>query len=540
MKSNYLLLLILLSSFSLFAQKQNNIWYFGDHAGIEFNTGSPVTLTNGVFYGDEGCASVCDKTTGALLFFTKGDSVWNANRILMPNGFAIKGCQSSTQSSIIVPDPGNASRYFLFTTDCTENTFVNGLNYSIVDMTLAGGLGDIVTSSKNTTLLQPASEKLAAVSHCNGTDFWLITQNISTNSFYAFQVTSTGVSTPIISNTGSVNSGAFGQLKISPDGKKLAAVLSSTSNVEVFDFSATTGIISNPIQLTGFFGPYGIEFSPDNSKLYADDITKIYQYDLSSGNAATINASQVVISNPVNTPFSMQLGPDGKIYIAKTAGWFTPNGYVATINNPNVPGTGCSFVENSVFLSGKDSQKGLPNFPVIIGQPVSSFTADKYEGCVPLLINFSNASTNAISYSWDFSEGLTDTSTNPIHIFLVPGTYIVRLVANNLTPCGIKSDTSMINISVSGCATLGNVFTPNGDGINDVFDFPNEGYRTMSYDIYSRWGNKVYEWSGTTGGWNGKNKAGNPVSEGVYYFIMKAEKMNGDIVEEKGFISLLR
>ena len=128
------------------AQKEAAIWYFGNNAGLDFNSGAPVPLTDGVLVTDEGCAVISD-TFGNLLFYTDGLSVWNRNHQLMPNGTGLLGDPSSSQSAIVIPQPGSSSIFYVFTVD--KEGRANGLNYSIVDLTLNGGLGDIAI--KNVT-----------------------------------------------------------------------------------------------------------------------------------------------------------------------------------------------------------------------------------------------------------------------------------------------------------------------------------------------------------------------------------------------------
>lgn len=363
-KKFYLLLLLLFYFYCVCAQKETHFWYFGNKAGLDFNNLS--TLKNGTFNNSEGCASISDRN-GELLFYTSADSVWNKNNQLMPNGAGLLGCKSSTQAAIIIPDPSNSSKFYLFTTDCTENSYIDGLRYSIVNMSLDSGLGDVETGSKNTSLLIPASEKLAAVLHCNGTDYWLVTQNNSTNSFYTFLITASGINSPIISSIGSINPTAYGQIKFSPDGRRLAATVSGLNLVEVFDFDNSTGIISNCLQLTGTNSAYGVEFSSNNSLLYVsvqDGTRNIYQYNLLAGSAAAISSSIVTIGTSANSVGSLQLAPNGIIFIARERATLGEplSQYLAGIVFPNIVGTACNFIDNAVYLAGKRSRLGLPNF----------------------------------------------------------------------------------------------------------------------------------------------------------------------------------
>src|SRR5438552_12793283 len=145
---------ILFGSTSLIAQKEYNVWYFGYGAGLDFNSGSPVALMGGKTNQLEGCASVADDETGELLFYTDGLQVWNRLHQVMPNGDGLMGDGSSTQSAMIIGKPDDMGKYYVFT--CDQGGYIQtnrGIHYSIVDMSLDGGLGDIVTTSKNVTLL---------------------------------------------------------------------------------------------------------------------------------------------------------------------------------------------------------------------------------------------------------------------------------------------------------------------------------------------------------------------------------------------------
>jgi hypothetical protein len=120
MKKTLILLVLCLPLFGL-AQKEGNVWYFGENAGLDFNSGSPVALTDGMLNTDEGCASICD-ANGSLLFYTDGMTVYNRNHGIMPNGTGLLGHSSSTQSAIIVKKPMSNNLYYIFTVDYIGNT----------------------------------------------------------------------------------------------------------------------------------------------------------------------------------------------------------------------------------------------------------------------------------------------------------------------------------------------------------------------------------------------------------------------------------
>jgi hypothetical protein len=380
MKNFYLIaasvLVFMLSwSFTLNAQKQVNHWYFGINAGLDFTTGTPSVVTNGVLNTTEGCASIAD-SLGNLLFYTDGVSVWNNTHTLMPNGTALNGDVSTTQSALIVRKPGSHNFYFIFTLPA-EGT--GNFCYSIVDMTMDSGKGDVAV--KNTVLKSNVTEKMSAVHHCNGKDIWVTIHELNSNAFYSYKITANGVSTPVISNTGRVHTRVHGQMKFSNNAARLALVTDSLiSNgppyqgkafLELLNFNNNTGVVtaSMSIPLNNWQKAYGVEFSPDNSKIYAT------YYDISGGNGGNSEIIQYNLSAPVpaasgvtvgtsydpNILRALQAGPDGKIYLSKSG---TP--FLCVVNAPNAVGAACSYSDNAVNVDpnsiGSGCMLGLPGF----------------------------------------------------------------------------------------------------------------------------------------------------------------------------------
>lgn len=364
------------------AQKEANQWYFGQMASIDFNSGTAIATGGSAMSTTEGSASMAD-TAGNLLFYTNGVDVWDANHTLMPNGTGLMGGISATQSALIVPYPGITDMYFIFTVDETGGG--NGFRYSVVDMNLNGGMGDV--SVKNFAIYGPVTEKLAAVKHMNGSSYWIMVHEWGSDAFRAYELNSTGLNqTPVISNTGSVHSTAviqntYGQMKFSACGNKLAAAIGYQDIVEVFDFNAATGVVSNPLTISFPDHVYGVEFSPDNSKLYVsnyDPSGTLVQFDLSAGSPPAVIASQVVISQTPDI-YPLQLGPDGKIYVTKS---WSP--MLGVINNPDQAGAASNYNDLGVDLDpnfiGASAALSLPSFVA------SYFLQDKVE-CIISAIN---------------------------------------------------------------------------------------------------------------------------------------------------------
>lgn len=393
-------LFILSIVLSIYSQNSADIrrtyhWYFGNGAGLDFSNGEPVEIINSPMEAVEGCASISD-TCGNLLFYTDGDTVWDRNNNVMPNGTGLLGCWSSTQNSLIIPLPGNDSLYYIFLTDCGEHLGANGLRYSIVNMNLNSGFGTVI--QKNTLLFAPAMEKLAATYHANNKDIWILgvdrchiapcTDFIF--SYYAFLLTEIGVNpTPIISSS-LVHFPKLedSYLRFSHKGDMIANIWHSAiydyDTIEIGYFNNDLGVITDLIILDSENGdvhyePYGLVFSPDDSKFYAsfydvasdypDWHSKIYQYDISTYDSASIVSSKTLIhyadsTNPDLPEYlGMQVGSDGRIYIANmnNRGLSAYPDTIAVILDPNLSGVACNFVEKGIYIGG-GSQAGLPNF----------------------------------------------------------------------------------------------------------------------------------------------------------------------------------
>ncbi len=238
----------------------------------------------------------------------------------------------------------------------------------MVDMKLDEGRGDIVADQKNLQLRTPVTEKLTSALHRNGKDYWLLLHDWNSDAFVAYLINEKGLQTePVISNAGSVHQGATlntqGYMKLNPDGTNLAVALEDSQIIEIFDFDNETGKVSSPISITfpEKSYPYGIEFSPNGSLLYASaaGLGEVYQYNLQAGSEDAIRSSSVLVgkTNAAVWVGALQIATDGKIYFTV---YNKP--YLGSISNPNTAGLDCQFTENAIDLQGRLAQLGLPTF----------------------------------------------------------------------------------------------------------------------------------------------------------------------------------
>jgi gliding motility-associated-like protein len=458
------------------AQNENSKWYFGFYAGLDFSTNPPTILTNGALNAAEGCASVAS-SGGAVLFYTNGQTVKNGSHANMANGTGLLGDPSTSQSSVILKRPGSPNLYYIFHLGAGGGS---AFYYSAVDMNLAANSGSVVT--KNVLLASgPLTEQLSSVRHFNGTDFWVMVHNTSTNVFRAFLLTSAGVNTAAVTSTvgTSIGLGVVGCMKFSPNGTKLGFAL-ATGLVELFDFNAANGIVSNPLVLSTSLGaPYGVEFSSDGSKFYTKATGPVIQWDLCAGASSAIPTATTSFSSSAFAIGSLQLANNGKIYVARYG-----QSSLGVINNPNLAGTACNYVDVGQSIAPNTCEAGLPNFFTSAFRPPPppfTYTFSSALGCQTATFSAANiVSTNTTnicaftgfsvsSVQWNFGDPLsgaanTSTLNNPIHYFASPGTYSTYLVVSYSS--GGAKDTVRQTVNVVGncptvsstsisCATLG-------------------------------------------------------------------------------------
>ncbi|MBS1593715.1 MAG: T9SS type A sorting domain-containing protein [Bacteroidetes bacterium] len=375
------IILLLLPGFA-FAQRQGDIWFFGDSAGLDFSSGSPVMIDSGqvgMIYcpqcHSEGSSSIAD-VDGRLLMYSDGSKVWDRRHLVMPNGDSLMSNVSATQSSLILPLPGSSHEYYLFTVDdLSLDQLRYGFRYSVVDMCLHEGYGDIEAGKKNILLLDTVTEKLTAVKHADGQRYWVIVHTYGDDAFHAYLLGPSGITDTVVSHTGSVHItsssygiGAQGQMKASPDGTMLAvANLNVTPGIlEYFSFDKQTGVVSRPVSLqwNPYYGFYGLSFSRDNTKLYAACTLNgngLYQFDLTAGggDTAAVRASRVQLAGTYNY-LALQLANNGKIYVARSP--FAGNHYIGVINYPDSAGVLSQYQDSAVDLGRHVASYGFPNF----------------------------------------------------------------------------------------------------------------------------------------------------------------------------------
>jgi large repetitive protein len=464
--------------------QQANIWYFGQHAGIDFNglPDDPVVAITGPLDTPEGCSVICDRN-GQVIFSTDGLNIYDKddNDITpLPNPPGLGGEPGSTQSALIMPVPGDETLYYIFTTQQVHGSYTYELRYSLFDLKLNNGQGGLAEYNK--LLFSKSTERIT------GNANWLIAHEYGNNSFRAYNISPQGISNPIISSIGSDHSFAVaengqGYMELGTP-SRLAVALSTPgvrNVVEIFDFIDSTGMVTNfrTANLNSASGQvYGIEISPAGNKLFATlknpGGSTLYEFAFDTL-AMPYNVQRV---NQTGELGAMQRGPDGQIYVAVNG---SANLGTFTANEDTTGISAITTLQPFALVGGTNSELGLPNFIQIISNPTSqpgfSFTGL----CFGDSTRFSAVGKDPAidKFDWTFGDGesMIDGGPEVAHLYSAPGTYPVSVrIYNKCEEVGIFPGTVTIRDVPPNPSTAVNMCT--GDALLDAnpANLPNLSY----------------------------------------------------------------
>ncbi len=226
---------------------------------------------------------------------------------------------------------------------------------------------------------------------------------------------------------------------------------------------------------------------------------------------------------------------------ATVSGGATPYTYLWDDPGAQSTATATGLCAGTYTVTVTDGSGCTTTLSTTIGEPapvIASFTATPDSGQVPLDVVFTNTSSGATSYLWDFGDGNNSILTDPSNTYTNQGTYTVILVASN----GGCLDTAMMTINATGelLLVIPNVFSPNGDGINDLYVVQSSGIELFEGMVYNRWGQLMYKWDHAAGWWDGRTTAGEVAAEGTYYVVIKATGFDGTEFDETVTVTLIR
>jgi len=435
----------------------------------------------------------------------------------------------STATTQTITDSPALDTWFYVTADVSGCTAIDSLLVQVVSVTASTNVSD-TSVCNGVPLLLTAS----------GGDYYLW-DDVSTNdSVYVLPTTDTIINVVVTwdsvgtiscssSQTVSVNVTMLPQPTLGTVTNDTTICTNNTVSITasgatnyIWSNGATTPNISPTILSDTMFIVNSI--NSDGCLSIPDTVFVTSSAGLTGINVSAIDATCYGYSDGSATALATGVAPITYLWNDGTVGATNSNLAAGSYSVTATDGNGCTIIGTTT----------LTQFDSI----VASFSADPDSAFIPLDVDFTNLSYNGTTYFWDFGNGQSSTDLDPTMLFDSGGIYTVMLVAYN----GACSDTAYYTITAIGEATIviPNIFTPNGDGINDLFRISGQFVSDYKITIYNRWGQFLAEYPWIAGGWDGRTEAGLEAPSGVYFYIIDAKGMDGKEYQFNGHFRLQR
>ncbi|MCC6182418.1 MAG: gliding motility-associated C-terminal domain-containing protein [Bacteroidia bacterium] len=429
-------------------------------------------------------------------------------------------------------------------------TVVDATALPSATLSTSGNSGTITCTNLNVTVTPTVSPS------ANVTYTWSGTGLASSPNQASATFTAAGVYTLAVTNTltGCVSSSTntANTFTVVVDNTAPTGTITVTSSNTVIGCGASNGTVTLNSSTSGA-NATNINWLPGNLNTPSIDVTSAGTYTLEvvdavNGCSTTV---QYVVTGSTVTPQGVDAGTSANIACGSSTvvlnGVTTSSNVSYTWAGPSATSilTGSNTLNPTVGETGTytltvtDNVTGCSSSAVVTvsqSSATASLTANPTTGTSPLDVNFTGGG-NGTSFTWDFGNGQTSTDQNPSQTFTT-GTYTVSLVVAS----GTCVATATVEIVVEDGLTLEipNVFTPNGDNVNDIFTIKSTGVKEIALQIFNRWGEKLYEFSGAKASWDGKVPNGASAPEGTYFFFVKATGFDGKEIEKHGSVNLFR
>ncbi|MGZ3865696.1 MAG: T9SS type B sorting domain-containing protein, partial [Bacteroidia bacterium] len=259
--------------------------------------------------------------------------------------------------------------------------------------------------------------------------------------------------------------------------------------------------------------------------------------------AVAVSSSPTITATPPSDSAHCA-GSDGVIHPVNVTGGVGPytyawsNGTTGSVDSlAGVPAGTYSVLITDAASGCSTSLTGI----TVLGSPliIASISPSSTQGQAPVSVNFGNGTTGAVAYNWDFGNGTGSVFQSPTVTYNTPGTYTVVMTASNGPMC-FDRDTAIVIVDAATSIVIPNIFSPNGDGINDNFGIISTGIKTLNCDIFNRWGTKITSLTAPNQLWDGKTTSGNDATEGTYYYMLTAKGYDGKDYSYQGPLTLVK
>lgn len=387
-------------------------------------------------------------------------------------------------------------------------------------VTVTVGALPSTTASATQTLLCSGQTTTLSTSGI-GTYLWsngVTTQTMPVSNSGVYTVTLTNSCGTAVSSV-TISSQATPTVSLSESSSTICLGQSSTitANSNVNNYSWSTGSFTNTtvVNTSGI-----VTVSVSNSCGVATASTTIFSNILPVLNL-TSSSTTICPNETASLTVTGGSAPYSWSNSSNTGSVVTTNGGTVTVSNTNSCGTATATII------------------VTVTNLNASLSANPISGTTPLTVDFTNNSIGATTYLWDFGNGTSaNTQTVSSQTYNVVGSYVVYLLVTSGSCLDIDSLTINV-LNQAGTIVIPNVFTPNGDSINDVFRVTGFNIIDFNCTIFDRWGLQMFAWEGIKNGWDGKTND-KDVPDGTYFYIINAKDIDGAEIKKQGTVTLFK
>jgi len=312
----------------------------------------------------------------------------------------------------------------------------------------------------------------------------------------------------------------------------------STGIGNTYLWSTTNGNISNgantPTPTVDLDGTYNLTITSANGCVNLNPIAETVLIDTVSP-TISINIADTLTCNILEITLDASASQSGVTYQ-----WTTSNGSIESGDQTSTPIIGLNGVYDLNIIAPNGCSSNASVTVVNSEAPIANMVVDPLEGFQPLYVTFTDSSSGVgLEYSWDFGNGDYDDSQNTDYTYIEFGEFESILTVTDQYGCS-DYDTTIITVFELSEVIVPNIFSPNGDGVNDVFIISGGGIKNLNAQIINRWGQIIYEWDTAFGSWDGHSFAGEESASGSYFYFIDVEYNNGNAEEFKGNVVLVR
>ncbi len=442
-----------------------------------------------------------------------------------------------TGTNVVVTSPGTYTYAAINTVSTcsltgsvviTSDVNIPTATYSVACNTNTVTLSAVAGASINLSWAEPGNPSGSLSNPLISTAAGVFTLTVTDPSNGCVQTYTTLTSVPPISIASTPSSNV-----ITCTNQTVSAIASSSPNTTITWDNGSSTSTNNP-------------YSIASSGTYT--VTAQNSIGCSTQSVVTVTTNTAVNVN-INAPVTIIPCSTGSVALNASSTVGGPYTYVWSPSTPSF--TGAVFTATSaatysvVALNTANGCTATATQGITYDNITASFNASVYQGIIPLSVTFTNTSLGVnpagTNYSWDFGNGtvLASNAATVSTIYNQQGYFPVVLTATS----GFCQDTAVryIRVDVISSFAVPNVFTPNGDGKNDFFTFDAVNMGEINVTIYDRWGLKMFETTGTGNvSWDGKNKGGSIVSDGTYFYIIKATGLDAVKYDLKGTVNVFQ